>query len=157
MAGAADGKAQSVTGSMGVAVVAVFAVVLAGCGGGGEPAAQPAPGVTTFEQGRFDDLPQFPRSDPLGPRSEESGVVTRSYRARGTSPQAVLEFYRDALEDRWRMVTPIEQLGVGTYRAEWVSEDHRLVVSSTREPELDQRDDASDTAVTQYSLALHPE
>ncbi len=133
-----------------------LALVFAACAPRGEePATQPAPDVTTFEQGVFDDLPQFPRSDPVGPRTEKDGVVARSYRARGTSPDQVLEFYREAL-DGWNMVTPIERLGVGTVRAEWIRKDYRLLVSATRERTLDAPDDAANPVVSQYSLTLHP-
>lgn len=138
-------------------VAATLALLIAGCAPrDGDSAAQPAPDVTTFEQGRFDDLPQFPRSDPLGPRTEKDGVVARSYRARGTSPEQVLEFYRDALAERWHMATPIEKLGAGTFRAEWVTDDYRLLVSATREGTLDAPDDAANPVVAQYSLSLHP-
>ncbi len=141
-----------------LAVVAgTLALLIGGCAPRDtDPAAQPAPDVTTFEQGRFDELPQFPRSDPVGPRTEKDGVVARSYRARGTSPEQVLEFYRDALDERWQMVTPIERLGPGTFRAEWVADDYRLLVSATREGTLDAPDDAANPAVAQYSLTLHP-
>lgn len=133
------------------------AVVLAGCGAGtANPVAQPAPGVTTFEEGRFDDLPQYPRSEPLGPRHEKDGVIARSYKAAGASPDQVLEFYRDALQERWNMVTAVEKLGVGTLRADWVDDEYRLRVSATRESLLDSEEDASETAATQYSLTLHP-
>ncbi len=136
---------------------ALLAVVLIGCRPGDpDPVAQPAPDVTTFEQGRFDDLPQFPRSQPLSERAEERGVIARSYKATGASPQQVMEFYRDALGQRWTMVTGIEKLGVGTLRADWVGEKYRLRVSATTESELDSPNDASETVVTQYSLTLHP-
>ena len=132
-------------------------VVLASCGAGTtDPAAQPAPGVTTFEEGRFDDIAQFPRSEPLGPRHEKDGVVGRSYKAPGASPDQVLDFYRDALKERWSMVTAVEKLGVGTLRADWVDDEHLLRVSATRESLLDSEEDASETVVTQYSLTLHP-
>ncbi len=133
------------------------ALVLAGCGPGDpDPAAQPVPNATTFEPGRFDDLPQFPRSEPVSARNEEGGVVVRSYKARGTSPERILEFYRDSLEERWTMVTGIEKLGVGTFRADWVSGDYLLRVSATREPLLDSEEGASEPFVTQYSLTLRP-
>ena len=139
------------------AVAGLLTLTTLGCGAGEtRPAAQPAPGVTTFEQGRFDDLPLFFRSDPLGPRSEKDGVVTRSYTARGASPEQVLEFYRDALDYRWEMVTPIEKLGVGTFRADWTNGQYRLRVSASRAAALDSPDDASNAAVSQYSLTLHP-
>ncbi len=140
-----------------VALSGALALLVAGCAPRGEdPATQPAPDVTTFEQGRFDDLPQFPRSDPVGPRTEEAGVVARSYGARGASPEQVLEFYKEALEEGWNMVTPIERLGPSTFRAEWVSDEYRLLVSATRESTLDPPDDAANPVVTQYSLTLHP-
>ena len=136
---------------------AALMLVLIGCRQSDpDPVAQPAPGVTTFEGGRFDDLPQFPRSQPLSARTEERGVIARSYKATGASPQQVLEFYRDALGQRWTIVTGIEKLGVGTFRADWVGEDYRLRVSATRESGLDSPNDASQTVVTQYSLTLSP-
>ncbi len=132
-------------------------ILLVGCQrGDADPVAQPAPDVTTFEQGRFDDLPQFPRSEPVSARAEERGVIARSYKATGASPQQVMDFYRQALGDRWRMVSGIEKLGVGTLRADWVDEDYRLRVSATTESGLDSRNDASETFVTQYSLTLNP-
>lgn len=140
-----------------LAATAFAALIGVGCGSEEEPpAAQPVPGVTTFEPGRFDDLPQYPRSEPLGPRSEEKGVVSRSFKVRGASPEQVLNFYVDALEEPWRLVTEVEKLGAGTFRADWTAEEYRLRVSATREPELDSQDDASETFATQYSLTLRP-
>lgn len=138
-------------------VVGVLAATLASCGEREERAeTQPAPNVTTFEQGAFDDIPLFPRSEPVGPRSEKEGVVARSYRARGATPQGVLEYYRDALDERrWELVGDIEELGVGTYQADWVSGDRRLRVSATREPALG-GEAPSDQVVVQYSLTLRP-
>jgi hypothetical protein len=135
----------------------VVAVATAGCQSADtDPAAQPVPGDTTFEQGRFDDIPQFPRSEPVGPRTDVGVVVTRSYRAAGASPSQILEFYRDALDERWQMAAEIEKLGVGTFRADWISEDHRLRVSATEAPTLESENDAADTVVAQYSLSLQP-
>lgn len=142
-----------------LAFAAVTSLVLAGCGDEDPPpAAQPTPAVTTFEPAVFDDIPQYPRTEPVGPRTEEHGVVSRSYKAPGTSPEQILDFYKDALEERWRMVAPVEKLGVGTLRADWVNndDDYRLRVSATREPLLDSQKDASETFVTQYSVTLHP-
>ncbi len=142
-------------GSPLAAAAGLLALAASGCGSADTPpAAQPAPEVTTFEQGRFDDLPVFFRSDPLGPRSEKEGVVTRSYEASGASPEQVLEFYRDALAYRWRMVTPIERLGPGTFRADWEDGQYRLRVSATQAPALDPSDDGAHPVLTQYSLTL---
>lgn len=140
-----------------VTAAVLFGLVLSSCAAGdSDPEAQPAPGVTTFQEGRFGDIPQFPRSAPLGPRHEEDGVVARSYKAPGASPDQVLDFYRNALKERWKMVTTVEKLGEGTLRADWVDDDSLLRVSATRESLLDSGDDASKTAVAQYSLTLHP-
>lgn len=123
---------------------------------GPDEGTQPAPPVSTFEQGRFDDIPLFPRSEPVGPRSEKDGVVARSYKALGASPEQVLEFYRDMLPSRWRMVTPLEKLGVDTFRADWTDAEYRLRVTATLEPLLRGPNEASNAAVSQYSLSLHP-
>ena len=140
-----------------VVATGILAVVLAGCGPrDADPAAQPAPGVTTFEDGRFDNLPQYPRSEPLGPRTEKRGVVARSYKVPGASPEQVLDFYRETLPARWSMVSPVEKLGVGTFRADWVGEEYRLRVTATREGDVLSQDDASKTVVAQYSLTLNP-
>jgi hypothetical protein len=135
----------------------VVAGATAGCRSSDtDPAAQPVPEVTTFEQGRFDDPPQFPRSEPVGPRTEVGGVVTRSYRAEGAFPAQILEFYRDALDARWQMEAEIDKLGVGTFRADWVGDDYRLRVSATEAPTLESESDAAGTVVAQYNLSLHP-
>ncbi len=133
----------------------LLGLLLGACGDGKRRAAQPTPNVTTFEPGRFDDIPLFPRSEPLGPRSEKDGVVARSYMAKGTTPQQVLEYYRTSLNERWRLVSPIEKLGVGTYRADWVSDQYRLRVSATEAPSVE-LDDASKNVIVQYSLTLTP-
>ncbi|MDQ3643525.1 MAG: hypothetical protein M3450_19160 [Actinomycetota bacterium] len=35
----------------------------------------------------------------------------------------MLELYRDALKERWNMITAVEKLGVGTLRADWVDDE----------------------------------
>lgn len=140
-----------------VPAAVLLSLVLAGCGPRDpDPVAQPVPDVTTFEQGRFDNLPLYPRSEPLSPKTEEDGVVARSFKVRGASPDQIMTFYRDALKERWRMVTDIEKLGVGTLRADWTDDEFRLRVSATREGEIDDPDDAARSAVAQYSLSLNP-
>ncbi|MDP8992415.1 MAG: hypothetical protein M3N31_05080 [Actinomycetota bacterium] len=131
----------------------VLALVVAGCGGDRQEreGAQTAPAVTTFEQGRFDDLPLFPRSDPIGPRSEKEGVIARSYTARGTTPERLLQFYEDKLT-QWRQVEPVRKFGTSSYRAKWARDNWLLEVSSGASPALD---DAGDAQV-QYSLVLSP-
>lgn len=137
------------------ALAVAAALGMAACGGGGgQPSAQPAPEPTTFQPGRFDDIPLFPRSDPLGPRSDNGGVVARSYKATGASPAQILDYYKTNLDGRWVPIGRIEKIGVGTYRGDWTSGDRKLRVSATEESL------GSDTpareVTTQYSLVLEP-
>ena len=149
-------KASSPT-AVRIAAGIILALGVAGCGTGGDsPAAQPTPNATTLEPGRFDDLPVFPRSEPLGPRNEKDGVVARSYMATGTTPEQLLDYYRTSLGEKWRLVNPIEKVGVGTYRGDWVSDDYQLRVSATDAPTVEIEDDASRNVVVQYSLTLTP-
>ncbi len=140
---------------MAVLLAGLLGLVLGACADRDPPVAQPTPNATTFEPGRFDDIPLFPRSDPLGRRSEQDGVVARSYMAKGTTPEQVLEYYRTALNARWRLVSPIEKLGVDTYRADWASDQYRLRVSATEAPGVE-LEDASKNVIVQYSLTLTP-
>lgn len=136
-------------------LVSALAAVLAlgGCSDREEQreGTQPAPAVTTFEQGRFDDLPLAPRSDPVGPRSEKEGVVTRSFSAKGTTPEQVLRFYEQNLTG-WRQLEPVHEVGTSSYRATWAQGEWLLEVSSGRAPALD----APLEAQVQYSLVLRP-
>ncbi len=133
--------------------VGIAALLLHGCGS--DPAregAQPAPDVTTFEQGRFDDLPQFPRSDPLGPRSEKSGVVSRSFVAKGATAEQVMQFYEQSLQG-WQQVEPSHLVGTSTHRAKWARDKWFLEVSTSSY--ASSIDDPMEARV-QYSLVLIP-
>ncbi len=128
----------------------LVAMALGGCGTREErEGTQPAPGVTTFEQGRFDDLPLAPRSDPIGPRSEKDGVVSRSFTAKGTTPEQVLRFYEQNLAG-WTQVEPVHEVGTSSYRGSWLRDEWLLEVSAGRAPALDDRLEAQ----AQYSLVL---
>jgi hypothetical protein len=131
----------------------VVVVALAGCGGRSQEreGTQPAPAVTTFEEGSFDDLPLFPRSDPIGPRTEKEGVIARSYTARGTTPERLLQFYEDKLPG-WRQMEPVRKFGTSSYRAKWARDNWFLEISSGASPALD---DAGDAQI-HYSLVLSP-
>lgn len=133
------------------AVLALALVLFAACSSEGREGTQPAPGVTTFEQGRFDDLPTFPRSTPLGPRSEKQGVVARSFRATGATPAQVLGYYERALDD-WIVLDSPHRVGTSDYRGTWATDDYTLLISSAPAPGVDQRYET----VTQYSLTLSP-
>ncbi len=132
----------------------MVSVVFASCGPSDE-GTQPAPAVTTFEQGHFDDLPLPPRSEPVGERSEEDGVVSRSYAVRDTSPERVLAFYSEQLAGS-AVVEPPHDIGVGTLRGRWLLDGRELTVSATREDTLEAIERFGDDVgvITQFSLSL---
>lgn len=139
-----------------IAGVAAMSVVFASCSPSDE-GTQPAPAVTTFEQGDFDDLPLPPRSEPVGERSEEDGVVSRSYAVRDTSPERVLAFYSEQLPAAAVVETP-QAIGAGTSRGRWLVDGRELTVSATVGNTLDAIERFGDDAgvVTQLSLSLAP-
>ena len=127
--------------------VAVFAVIAAACGADDTREAIPARGGE-FVEGVFDDLPRPPRTAPLGERTAEEDVVSQSFEVRNMSSRQVLDFYVDNL-DEWE-TTGVENIGAGTYRGTWTTEDHELIVSSTSAPTLSEDDEAR----AQLSLSL---
>ena len=126
-------------------------LLLASCGnGGGKPQAQPAPEVTVFRGGAFDQLPRYPRSDPLNQPVETNGVVTQSFSVPNASPQQVLDFYHDHLPG-WQQMGAVQSAGTDTYQGAWVKGDQELRVSATKAPTLSKSE-----PVVQYSLELGP-
>lgn len=141
-------------------LVAAFAAIpVLSCGADeAQPATQPAPDVTTFEPGRFDDLPLHPRSDPVGERTESDGVSSRSFSVRGTTPREVLEFYERVLPERgWTAVGTVEETGPSAYQGDWSAEEWTLRVSANDASGLDDGNDTSSSVITQYSFVLSPE
>lgn len=145
------GRAASLT------LLFAVALVTAACGGtDSDEGTQPAPAVTTFEQGVFDDIPLFPRSEPLGPRHEEDGVVAQSFRAYGTTPRGVLEHYVGSLP-AWDLVEPVTPTGTTTYRARWVRDGWSLLITSGPAPATSDGNQADvPEPHTQYSLTVSP-
>lgn len=140
------------TGPKRLLVALLALTALGGCSEREErEGAQPAPDVTSFEQGRFDNLLLAPRSDPVGPRSEQEGVVSRSFTAKGTTPEQVLRFYEQNLTG-WRQVEPVHEVGTSSWRGTWEQGQWRLEVSAGRAPALDDPLEAQ----AQYSLVLRP-
>lgn len=130
---------------------------LAACGGGSAdgPVAQPAPGVTAFVSGDFDDLPLVPGSEPFGERSEKDGVTTQTFKVRGYTAEAVIEFYAGALPSSgWRQVAPAFREDTST-RSDWVTDGWRLEISAFGIADGSQ-DDGGGEEVVQYSLVLRP-
>ena len=135
-------------------------VLLLACGSDaddGDVEAQPAPDVSTFAEGGFDEIPRHPTSEELSPRNEARGVVTQSYVVRNTTAERVLGFYSDVLDDLTALSEP-QSIGSNTWRGVWrTADDDVLIVSATAEPGADaeQPGAPSDNDV-QYSLSLGP-
>ena len=75
------------------------------------------------------------------PRQGLKAVARRAFSGVGCDPAAQAPCGAMAVgwagsDERWQMEAEIEKLGVGTFRADWISEDHRLRVSATEAPTL---------------------
>ena len=139
-------------------LVAVVIPIGAGCGSGAEERAadQPATNGTGFGYGRFDDLPRYSRSEPLGPRAEKAGAVSQSFKAEGATPTQILDFYARRLKEAgWEVVEPVHELGVGTVRGRWAEPKWMITVSASTAPTLPAPNGAIQ-AYSQYSLSLRP-
>ena len=132
----------------------LIGAVLAGCGDDQPDVAQPVPDSLALDGVVFEELPQFPRSEVLGPRSSKAGVVTQSFRAKGASVERVMQYFEDALTERgWAPAEPIHRAD-GPGRADYLRGDHRLELSAI---DVDDRDgDVGNETVVQYSLLLRP-
>lgn len=133
--------------------------LVAGCGGddadgGGGPEAQPAPGVTTFEEGDFGDVPLPPRSTPVSAQVEEDGVVSQSFEVRNAAPDELLGFYTDALAE-FEVLEEPESIGVGSQRGRWEVDGRELTVVAQSAETLDDNP-AAPEVITQLSLSLRP-
>lgn len=137
---------------------------VAACGGeadsgdatSGDPGALPAPNVTAFTGGTFDDIPRHPLGDPINERDNQDGVTVQSFLVRDTAPRDVIDYYQDVLAEQ-EMVGSIEETGENAYRGEWMLDGRILQVSTRLAPTGDQAQDRSSDAQTQYSLILFEE
>lgn len=83
-----------------------------------EGGAQPAPSVSAFVAGDFDQLPKPPTARPLGNRADDNGVYTQSFAVRNTTLDAVFAFYNRALPGA--VVTrPVADVAADTQRGQW--------------------------------------
>lgn len=132
---------------------AAAALLIVSCGD--DATTQPAPNVTSFEQGVFDCLPIYPRSDPLGPRADQDGTISRSYRSIGATPQRIIDFYAAELAStRWEPAAPIPPAGA-VVRADWARDNLRLEVSASQIE--DRQNPTSTDYAVQYNLVLRPQ
>lgn len=128
-------------------------LVLPACASGSTGDTQPAPGVTTFRGGAFDQLPRYPRSDAVGRPAEEGDVVSQSFSVPGAAPADILGFYEDRLQG-WLLVEPIEEVGDDVYRGTWSRDGRHLMVSASPAPTLEPA--SPPRPITQYNLQLGP-
>lgn len=138
-----------------VASTLLIGSLAAACGGGpgeGDEGTQPAPDVSSFEQGRFDDLPLPTEAEPVGRRSEQEGIVTRSYEVPDLLPVDIIEFYEQALDEQGWTTVEIEEFSQGA-RGDWSIEGYDLRVSANEAPGLDE---PGSQPSTQLSLVLSP-
>lgn len=137
-------------------MLAALAMTGVGCGSGTESTeTQPAPDVTTFQEGDFEELPLYPDSEPIGSRTETDGVVARSYEVRDVTVEMVIEFYDTRLQaEGWQRAEPVLRENT-EHRADFVNDTYRLELSAQpiRAPE---DPPPTDLYVVQYSLVLHP-
>lgn len=146
------------------AAALALALVAAGCGDDddgqadaqqeAQPEAQPAPDVTTFEEGDFDDLPLPPRYTEISERVEEDGVVSQSFEVRNMTPQELIDWYAEAL-DEFEVLEAPEEIGVETYRGQWDLDGRELTVAAQGAETLEDNPSAPEV-VTQLSLSLAP-
>ncbi len=126
-----------------VLALCLFAVC-ASCSHGSKRNAQPAPGVSVFTPGSFEELPQYPRSTPLEPTQNSNGVQTRSFKADGTNPEQVVRWYNGHLPG-WQPIEAVHAEGVA-WAGDWKNDDRTLRVTASPAPTLGGPD------TVQYSL-----
>ncbi len=142
----------------GVAFLALT-VAIAGCRSGASEEstgdAQPAPDVSVFRDGFFDQIPRYPRSQELGSAVEEGDVVSQSFTVSNASPRRVLEYYASNLTG-WDLVEPIHPLGPGdeAFRGAWEKDGRHLRVSASSAPTVEADD--PERPMIQYNLQLGP-
>lgn len=151
----ASGGRATTRGARLLSPLAVLLVIAPACGSDDiGKTAQPTPDASTFVRGSFDELPRYPRSDPLGPVSRKRETIARSYRARAATPEQVLDYFNRELEGAgWAAVEGPRAIGKTTWRGRWRRGDEVVVVSATNAPTLG--DDArGDDVFSQYSVSL---
>ena len=135
-------------------------LVIGACGDDGDrsPEATPAEDAPAFVSGDLDSIPIHPLAEEVGPKSRKDGVIAQSFRARNLSPDQLFEWYDENLEG-WEQEAPPEQLGEAanaSWRARWIRDDHRLIVTTSPAPALESAE-GTDDPILQYSLSLEPQ
>ena len=133
---------------MALGVLMVALVVLTTSCSSGDADTQPRNDVQDFGEGRFDEIPRFPRSTPMGRETEVGEHTARNFTAQGATTQQVLSFYDGRLE-QWRRIVPVHEQEK-TWLGEWQRGDMQLRVTAAPAPALE----GPYEAIVQYSLEL---
>lgn len=140
-------------------VLVCIASLLGACGGddGGDPVAQPAPDVTTFEEGDFSGIPLPPLAEEAGSRTEEDGIVTQSFFVRNQTPEQVLRFYVDYFRnENVQVIREPANVNGTTWRGWWLLGDRELMISALPAPTAGGSETEHADVVSQMSLELWP-
>ena len=139
---------------------AAMVMALAGCSSG-EDEAVPSPGGTMFAEGDLSEVPLPTGAIPIGPRSEDEGVVSRSYGVENLPPNEIaVRMDTDLRAAGWEELLAFEESGRQVYRGEYAKDERRLEVALSPGAGLSEEGPtASSTEVegTQIALVLHPD
>ena len=134
---------------------AVLLVAVTSCGddsatqpesGGGVP----APDVSSFTSGRFEDV-RLPRgATEISERTERDGAIAQSFTLTATSPENAMDFFSRTLpEDGWTVLDEPAASGTDSIAGSWSRDGRRLDVSALLAQGVDDER-------TQFSLVLLP-
>jgi hypothetical protein len=139
-------------------VLALLGALLGACGDDDDarPSVgdQPAPDVTTFQPGAFDDLPMISGSRPLGPRREQGAISVRTFAVTNLEPVSIINFYDSHLVG-WTRIDR-DALGTGV-RARYGNGDRALEVTAIPAPTAETATNSSKpVGGYQYTLLYGP-
>jgi hypothetical protein len=140
------------------ALVFVSALAITACGsdGGQSTIAHAPPGRSPKAANAvFDALPRFPGSRAAGSLTRGAdGTLVQSFLARGTTVEAVMQYFVDVLPRQgFRATARPAPLSATGERARWRSDGRSLVISAAPAPAAAGANAATDT---QYSFLLSP-
>lgn len=119
-----------------------------------ESGTQPAPDVSTFQQGDFGDIPLPGSTEQIGERTETDGVVTASYSVdMRTGGQLAEWFDRELAERGWQTAVVPQETAEALWRADWVKDGRRLELSTASYGTAD----LEAGELLQFSLTLSPD
>jgi hypothetical protein len=123
-------KPPSVRRALLPVLIAVCAVVPAGCGD-----TQPPPGANPvppagFAPGDFVNVPKPGSAVPVDAPDESATTVTQSFMVTGLGPRDVIDFYARELPPAGWIPRRVERAGRSTLRGSWARGDELLEVAA---------------------------